>query len=294
MLALGILSDEVSPDFERACHLIKDWGMQHVELRTMWGKNILELSDDELAMVTQSLEKHQLTVTAIASPVFKSPRDGKPKEVKGDFQLGGFESFEGQLELIRKAAMLCKRFGTDKIRVFSFWREAWNDILVDDVANKLVKAAEFAKELGVILVVENEPVCVVGTGRELGALFDAIRQKAAPDVLPHIRALWDPGNASHGGEETPYPEGYRKLKAAEIAHVHLKDAIVDASGNRTLAPLGEGGIDYLGQFRQLRADGYGGVLVLEPHYHPEGMTQEEAAYVCVKAAQASLKQAFHA
>ena len=292
MFALGILSDEISPNFERACQLIKDWGMQHVELRTMWGKNILELSEDELAQVADILNKHQLKVTAIASPVFKSPRDGKAKEVTGDFQLGGFESFEGQLELIKKSAALCKRFSTDKIRIFSFWREPWNDALVDDVSSKLHEAAKLAKELDVILAVENEPVCVVGTGKELGGLFDAIRQKAEADVLQHIRALWDPGNASHGGEEIPYPDGYKALKADEIIHVHLKDSIVDGSGNRQLVPLGDGGIDYINQLRQLHKDGYKGVLVLEPHYHPNGMSQEDAARACVKAAQNSLQQAF--
>lgn len=293
MFELGIISDEISPDFERACQLIKDWGMQHVELRTMWGKNILALSESELTQVADILDKYQLKVTAIASPVFKSPRDGKTKEVTGDFQLDGFESFEGQLELIRKSALLCKRFNTDKIRIFTFWRESWNKQLVDDVSSKLVEAAELAKELAVVLAVENEPVCVVGTGQELGGLFDAIRQKAEPSVMNHIGVLWDPGNAGHGGEEIPYPDGYQALNADEVIHVHLKDSIVDAAGNRQLVPLGEGDIDYVSQLHQLKTDGYQGVLVLEPHYHPESMSQEEAAFACVKAAQASLQQAFH-
>lgn len=294
MFELGIISDEIGQDFERACKLIREWGMSHVELRTMWDKNILALSEDELQQVGEIIKKYRLSVTAIASPVFKSPRDGKPKEVTGDFQLGGFESFEGQLELIRKSAQLCKRFSTDKIRIFSFWREEWNDELVQDVANKLIKAAKLAKDLNVILAVENEPVCVVGTGKEAGGLFDAIRQKADADVMQHIGVLWDPGNARHGGEETPYPDGYNTLKPSEIIHVHLKDALVDKDGNRHLLPLGQGSIDYIGQFQKLKQDGYAGVLVLEPHYHPEGMSQEDAAHSCFVAAQECLLESFPA
>jgi sugar phosphate isomerase/epimerase len=294
MYQLGILSDEVSADFERACRLIKGWDLQHVELRTMWGKNILDLSESELRQVAEILARYQLAVTAIASPIFKSPRDGQPKAVAGDFQLAGFESFAKQLELLERAAVLAKRFGTDKIRVFTFWREAWSEALLDDVSDKLLEAAALAKTLAVRLAVENEPVCIVGTGQELGALLAAIRAKAEPAVMKHIGVLWDPGNASHGGEERPYPDGYQQLKAAEIIHVHLKDALLDEEGQRQLVPLGEGIIDYHNHFIQLKKDGYDGVLVLEPHYHPEGMSQEDAALICVKAAKASLAKAFHA
>jgi sugar phosphate isomerase/epimerase len=289
---LGIISDEISGDFERSCRLISEWGMKHVELRTMWGKNILALSEAELESVAANLEAHRLSVTAIASPVFKSPLDGKPREIEGDFQLSGYESFEAQLELIQKAAALCRRFGTDKIRIFSFWRESWNRELAAAVATKLLEAAELARELGVVLVVENEPVCCVGTGQELGELFAEMRKQGSAEVLAHIAMLWDPGNARHAGEVTPYPDGYEALASGRIVHIHLKDAIIDEVGNRTLVPLGRGEIDYVGQFRHLQRDGYRGVMVLEPHYHPEGMSQEEAALRCVEGAREVLERAF--
>ena len=292
MYELGIISDEIGQDLDHACKLIREWGLSHVELRTMWGKNILELTEPELKRVDEIITKHDLTVTAIASPVFKSPRDDTARDVEGDFQLSGFETFEGQLSLISKAAAICKRFNTNTIRVFTFWREPWTDELAQDVADKLIEATTVARDLGVILAVENEPVCVVGNGKELAALFDVIRQKAAPDIRAHIGILWDPGNASHGGEEIPYPDGYNVLGKDEIVHVHLKDTIVDADGNRQLVPLGKGTIDYEGQLRQLEADGFSGVLVLEPHYHPDGMSQEDAALACVRAAQESLHAAF--
>ena len=284
MFELGIISDEISGDFARACALIKEWDMSQVELRTMWDKNILELSEHELDSVGESLEQHGLTVTAIASPIFKSPRGGTVRSVQGDFQLSGFESFEGQLELIRRAAAVAQRFGTERIRIFTFWREPWSDALAEDVALKLVEAATLARDLGVVLAVENEPVCVVGTGWELGALFRVVDRNAGPDVRAHIGMLWDPGNASHEDQEVPYPDGYDALETSRLIHVHLKDSIVGADGNRQLVPLGEGTIDYVAQFRRLEADGYRGPVVLEPHYHPEGMSKGGAALACVRAA----------
>ena len=291
MFELGIISDEISGDFDRACALIREWGMSQVELRTMWDKNILALSDPELDSVGESLERHGLTVTAIASPIFKSARDGTAQRVQGDFQLSGFDSFEGQLELLRRSAALAKRFGTERIRIFTFWREPWGDALAEDVARKLTAAATLARDLGVVLAVENEPVCVVGTGWELGALFRVLDRHAGPDVRPHIGMLWDPGNASHGGQEVPYPNGYDALEPSRVIHVHLKDSIVAADGSRQLVPLGEGTIDYPGQFRRLAADGYRGPVVLEPHYHPAGTSQEDAALACVHAARKVLAAA---
>ena len=294
MYQLGIISDEVSADFEKACELISKWGLPYVELRTMGGKNILELSDTELDDIEASLKRHQLKVSAIASPALKSPRDGQPKEVEGDFTLEGDDSFEGQLELIRRSAALAKRFGTQYIRIFTFWREDFSDDLAEDVASKLAQAAELAKDLDVVLAVENEAVCVAGTGQELSKIFERLEVQTSPDVFAHIGTLWDPGNAYACGEDEPFPKDYKMLKPGGIVHIHLKDAVKETSTKAGVrfVPLGEGAIDYAAQFRQLRADGYEGLLVLEPHYAPGGTPQEDAAHTAVVAAQKVLAEAF--
>jgi L-ribulose-5-phosphate 3-epimerase len=292
---LGIISDEVSDDLDCACGLIREWGLNHVELRGMWGKNILALTPEEIEHAAGIVKRHRLTVTAVASPIFKSARDGKLKEdVGGDFQLGGFEPLEEQLNLIRKAAVIAKQFGTNLVRVFTFWRESWDRDLVDDVSNKLLEAASLARDLDVILVVENEPVCVVGSGKELGELFQVIDRKADADVRKHIAMLWDPGNAAHGGHETPYPNGYDSLDPTRIVHMHLKDSTFDEAGNPQYVPMGHGTIDYVRHLRQLKEDGYCGSLVLEPHYHPANQTREWAAHVCIVAAKEVIQQAISA
>ena len=90
---LGIISDEISDDVDCACNLIREWGLNHVELRRMWGKNILELNPEEVEHAAGIVKRHGLTVTAVASPIFKSSRDGKiSKEAQGDFLLEGFNS----------------------------------------------------------------------------------------------------------------------------------------------------------------------------------------------------------
>jgi L-ribulose-5-phosphate 3-epimerase len=286
MFELGIISDEISDDFERACSLVRAWGMERVELRTLWEKNVLELDPDEVAAAKSIVERHGLTVTALCTPVFKSPLSGVPADVTADFALAGMERFEDQLALLRRSCGLAKVFGTELVRVFTFFKEPWDAGLVTAIALKLAAAAELARAAGTRLVIENEPACAVGSGRQLGEL-DATLLAQAPDLADVIALLWDPGNAVTAGEADAFPGGYRALDPARIAHVHLKDVEHDAHGFR-FVPVGQGAIDYRGQLRALIADGYRGVLVLEPHYRPEGLSREDAAKAAVDAARTLL------
>ena len=291
MTPLGIITDEVSSDFARACELVREWGLSHVELRVLWGKNILQLSEEELAEAKKILGEHDLTVTGIASPVFKSPLDGQPREVAADFALAGSETLEAQLELLSRTCELCDTFDTRLIRIFTFWDEPWSGALVANIAEKLLQAALIAQQYDKVLAVENEPVCSVGTGQELGALLEVLEARATANLRPHLGGLWDPGNALAAGE-SPYPEGYDALKNRTIVHVHLKDLTFTLDGEPTFVPVGEGQVDYAGQLQALAEAGYEGAFVLEPHYKPENMTQEEAAKACVVAAQTYLERYF--
>ena len=40
---VGVISDEISQDFEHACHVIaNDFGLRFIELREVWGKNLVQ------------------------------------------------------------------------------------------------------------------------------------------------------------------------------------------------------------------------------------------------------------
>jgi hypothetical protein len=69
---IAVISDEISQDFDHACSVIaNDFGLQWVELREMWGKNLQASSDAEIAEAQKILAKYNLKVTDIASPLFK-------------------------------------------------------------------------------------------------------------------------------------------------------------------------------------------------------------------------------
>jgi sugar phosphate isomerase/epimerase len=56
--------------------------------------------------------------------------------------------------------------------------------------------------------------------------------------------------------------------------------VKDVDEQRRWAIIGQGTIDYAGQFRALATDGYDGAISIETHYvHPEG-GKERATYEC--------------
>ena len=69
---LAVINDEISQDFDHACFVAAhDFGLQWIELRGMWNKNITELDASELERSRKILAKYNLRVTDIASPLFK-------------------------------------------------------------------------------------------------------------------------------------------------------------------------------------------------------------------------------
>src|SRR6202158_3050297 len=76
---VAVINDEISQDFGRACEVAsKEFGMGWIELRGMWNKNLLKLDAKEIDEARRILEKYQLRVTDIASPLFKVDWPGAP------------------------------------------------------------------------------------------------------------------------------------------------------------------------------------------------------------------------
>ncbi len=291
VIPLGIITDEVGDDLRDACERVRAWGLDLVELRQAWGKNVVQWSDEEVDRAVDIVRGADLSVTAIASPVFKSPIDERPRRLAADFALEGVESIDAQLELLDRACALATRFGAPYVRVFTFWDEPWTDEVDDRLVDAFARAATVAAAHDVTLAIENEPVCLVGTGRELARICVLLNERLPSELRPRVAALWDPGNALAGGESDPYPGGFEAVAACRLVHVHLKDLVLGPDAEPSFVPLGQGEVDYDGQLRALALSGYAGSLVLEPHYQPSHLAKHEAAEACVVAARAVLAAA---
>jgi sugar phosphate isomerase/epimerase len=267
---LAVINDEISQDFAHVCEVAsREFGMSWIELRGMWDKNLLKLDGQEIAEAKSILQKNQLRVTDIASPLFKVDWPGAPQSKyspKRD-QFHADFTFAQQDEVLDRSIELARVFGTDRVRLFDFWR-------LDDQApyraamnEKLREAAEKAAKKNIILILENEPACNTATAAEAAKVLAEVTSR-------NLMLNWDPGNAAERGEK-PFPDGYNLLPKERIGHCHCKDAVKKSDGSGyEWAAMGRGIIDWVGQFKALQRDGYHLAVSLETHWRGGGTPEE--------------------
>ena len=272
-LRIAAITDEFSPDLDVALAAMADVGMTGAEVRVISGKNIIDLSDDEVDDVRARVEAKGMTILSIASPLLKCVLpDAPPIDARLQQDVfGSSYTFEDQPRLTRRAFEIAGRTGARIIRVFSYWRTTDPDRCFDRVVSALRGLADQAADHGVVIGLENEHACNIATGAEAGRVLAALDH-------PCLQVIWDPANASVLGE-TPYPDGYAKLPPARIVHVHAKDCTVHGR-TPTWGPLGEMGIDWKGQLRALVRDGYRGWISLETHWAGPGGDKLQASLIC--------------
>ena len=284
---VGVISDEISQDFDHACYVIShDFGLHYVELREVWGKNLQVISDDQIAEAKKILAKYGLTVTDISSPLYKVNWPDAPRSQYGgkDDMHGADEvSFKHQGEVLDRSIALAKQFNTNKVRCFDFWR-------IDDVKpyraainETLQKAAEHAASQNVMLVLENEFECNTATGREAAATLAGVPSR-------NLALNWDPGNAVMRGELDAFPGGWDALPKNRIHHCHVKNAIKDSTGKIVWSPVDKGYIDWTAQFRALEKVGYSDAVNLETHWKGGG-TPEASSRISWAGMKTDLDQA---
>ena len=266
---LGIITDELTDDFEKALDFISSQSLAYCEVRQLWKKNVLKLSQEELDRAKHLIEKQRLKVSEIASPIFKYHLPGMPSprpNWSDTFKAADLTDADTE-DLLQRVFKLAPFFGTSKVRVFSYWRVEEPEKAYPFVRERLAKAAALAARNKITLLLENEHDCNVGTGKELGRILRDINS-------PYLRGMWDPCNAVRLGE-VPYPDGYRQVRGL-FPHMHIKDIRKDpATGELQYVPVGEGMIDFRGQFKALRDDGYDGTMSLETAYsRPDGNKME--------------------
>jgi L-ribulose-5-phosphate 3-epimerase len=272
---IAVINDELGQDFGRACEVAsREFGLQWMELRGMWNKNILNLDAAEVAEARRILEKYKLRVTDVASPLFKVDWPGAPKSKfspKGA-QFNADFTYEQQGEILDRSIALAKAFQTERVRCFDFWRLEDPEPYRAAINSKLLEAANAAGKQGIILILENEFACNTATGTEAAQVLAAVPS-------PSFMLNWDPGNAAARGE-TPYPDGYNRLPENRIGHCHCKDIKAIAKPTDAKEPgwaaMGAGVIDWVGQFAALKRDGYHYAVSLETHWRGAATAEESS------------------
>ncbi len=260
-MQVSIFTDEINrKDPERAIDLAAQWGVSFVEVRSLVGGRFPRVSDAELEVFYARIQDAGLEVSAVSPGFFKGSVDDPAV-------LDGIENG------LPRACEWAKRWGTDLVSCFGFER-AEEGHVPGAVMGRLDEMAEIAARAGCRLVLENEAVCWGATGVEAAQMVREIG-------VDRMGLCWDPGNSARAGSAVPFPDEYEALKDL-VTHMHVKNFNA-VSGKWALAE--EGVVDWPGQFRALKEDGYEGFVVVETHLdiHPDIFEVAETEFGALEA-----------
>ena len=237
---LSGFGDEIDADPVVQVAVLQALGARHIEVRSAWGTNIVDLSSDQLDALAGILSDREMGVSAIASPVGKV-----------DVAL----PVEHEVARLGAAIAAANRLGTRYIRLFSFFRaesRSAEDIR-DDVLVRMRALADLAEREHVILLHENEKDIYGDVPERVLDIVEAVGSDA-------LRLAWDNANFVQVGVR-PFSDGYELLRPY-LEYLQVKDAL---SATNEVVPAGEGDGELLETITALRDDGYSGFASLEPH-----------------------------
>ncbi len=274
-MKLAVITDEIDADLEHALDVMAEYDIHAAELRFVGDKNIGDMKPAEVDELRKRLEAKGAYAISVASAVYKNSLpdtgdDSPTGPLHGATALG----FEDQIDLLAKCITTAKTLGAPFVRTFAFWKHgSLTPELEDRIVDAYAVPARMAEDAGITLIIENEHACYIGTGAQVARVASRIGS-------PAVKVVWDPGNAVCAGEAA-FPSGYEAVKPW-IAHVHVKDAKDTGSGHLEFCVLGDGVVNWPGQLKALKADGYDGYLSLETHYSKQG-DKEAASRECLEA-----------
>ncbi|MEO1528097.1 MAG: sugar phosphate isomerase/epimerase family protein [Planctomycetota bacterium] len=244
-MQLTFITDEATQQPREFVDLAQRFGLETLEIRTVFGKKLIDLADFELDDLTKRMKDVGLNVCCLDSDVFKCDL-GDPVEI--------------QLDNLRRFAEVAVFLGCPLVRIFTFWRNDHPAKYHREIVDRLMKAGEIASQFGVVPCIENGRRTMHCTGAELSDLFHD---------LDLFKVVWDPANSVFGDtDRDPLRNGYPKIEKS-IAHVHLKDPIYRSEEDREYVELGKGQLGIESHLRALQASGYTGAISLETHWRTE-------------------------
>jgi sugar phosphate isomerase/epimerase len=246
MIELGIVSDEICPDFREAVALGMEWGITRYEIRCVKSGRVPAVDQAEWEDILACVQEHGLSVTALSPGIFKhqlSKKDDLTRELE---------------ETLPRTIAMARQCACPLIIVFGIQREKNESPQhYREVLDLLRRAALVAQQQNVRLAIENEPGFWCDTGANTARIIHDVN-------VPSLGANWDPCNA-YGTIEVPYPDGYRAIRPM-IFNVHAKDtkrgALIEC------VPVGKGVIDWKGQVEALLRDKIVGHITIETHALP--------------------------
>lgn len=246
------------------------WGLTTIDLKTVCGKNIADLSDAECDVVAAALNETSISVEAFSTQLLKLDLED------------GAVPFERHLALLDRTLAVARRLRPRKIRLLAAETRQRHDVadiwpLISRDYPWLVEiygeAADRIHAAGFQAVIENETDgCIFSKPPEIVAFFEAM---ALPD---RIRFTWDVQNLWQMGT-FPTIEVYRALQPY-IGYFHVKGGRSGKTGSALAwrSPLGTASWPVVEITRAVLADGVSPVICLNPSHGKISAGEDDEDY----------------
>ena len=232
---LSAFADEASQELAGQIAAMRRNGISGLEIRSVEGKNVSDLTLAEAREIRARLEGEGLFVWSAGSPMGK---------------IGITDPFGPHLEMFRHTLDVTRELGAERMRMFSFYLPREDDPAVwkNAVLDRLGQFCDAAEGSGVFLCHENEK-----------GIYGDIAPRCAEILaaLPQLHAVFDPANFIQCGQDTM--EAW-SLLGDLVDYMHIKDALPDGS----VVPCGRGAGRVPEIIAAFRAQG-GDHFTLEPH-----------------------------
>lgn len=236
---ISCFADEIDSSVDKQIALLKELGIFWIEFRSGDGKGVADYTAKEAQALREKLDGAGIRISALGSPIGKI-------DITQDFE-PHFKTFQAMAELT-------EIYGTDKIRMFSFFMPEGADVSAyrDEVMKRMSRLVDYAASKNLVLLHENEkdiygdlaPRCLDLMKEFYGSSF---------------QCTFDFANFVQCGQDTL--EAYEMLEPY-ISYVHIKDALFE---NGSVVPAGEGDGQVAEILGRLEKKGFDGFLSLEPH-----------------------------
>ena len=238
-LALAVIGDEIGPSLDEMISFCAENAVRRLDMRTVDGKNLLGMKLDEVRAIRQRLDRAGIAVPTFVSPVLKWAAPGRaPTDGKVDFAFDPSQC--PAADPLTHAFDVATALGAGRMRVFSYLRYA--GYRPADLGHASSRLLALAERHDVILEMENEPVCNIGSIAELAQFFASL-----PKPVPsRLRPLIDIANS--WAIDAPPGDSDIAALAPAVDQIHLKDR--DLARRRTV-PLGDGDVPWAKELERL-------------------------------------------
>lgn len=232
MKATSIISgftDEVSDDLEVQIKALQELGWSHIDLRTVHGKNVSALTDDEFDRAYDQLSLNNIEIACFGSTVANWGRDA-------------IQDFDTDMTEMKNSVRHMRKAGVRYIRIMSY--KVTEPVPLDSsvelkIISNIKEIVKVAEDNGVICLHEN---CETWGGQSSQHCLRLLEEVDSPA----LRLIFDTGNPVpmkdvRGEEPYGYQDPYHFYKQVKdfVDYIHIKDAIIEDGRARYVFP-GEG------------------------------------------------------